>query len=44
MEKVVRTSIKKEAGWLYYIDSVGDISRSKMSRSGRPRKKANKRR
>ena len=38
MEKVVKVGIKKEPGYLYYVDKAGDISRSKMSRSGRPRK------
>jgi hypothetical protein len=29
-EKVVRTGIKKEPGFLYFVDKQGDVSRAKM--------------
>lgn len=31
-EKVAKVGVKKEAGWLYYIDKDGDISRAKMEK------------
>ncbi len=37
-EKVLKCGIKKQKGWLYFIDKKGDISRAKMAR-GRKRKK-----
>ena len=43
-EKVAKVGIKKEAGYLYFVDRAGDISRAKMQRSGRPKLKKNKRR
>lgn len=30
--KVERTGIKKEDGWLYYLDKQGHVSRAKMGR------------
>lgn len=38
-EKVLKCGIKKQAGYLYFIDKKGDISRAKMARGGRKRKK-----
>ena len=35
-EKIVRVGLKREQGYLYYIDKEGDISRSPQAR----RKKA----
>ena len=29
-EKVVKVGIKKEVGWLYFVDRQGDISKAKM--------------
>jgi len=37
-EKVLKCGIKKQKGYLYFIDKKGDISRAKMAR-GRKRKK-----
>ena len=37
-EKVMKCGIKKQKGYLYFIDKKGDISRAKMAR-GRRRKK-----
>lgn len=38
-EKVMKCGIKKEKGYLYFIDKKGDISRAKMARGGKKRKK-----
>ncbi|MFH1576122.1 MAG: hypothetical protein ABID35_01115 [Candidatus Margulisiibacteriota bacterium] len=40
-EKVMKCGIKKEKGYLYFIDKKGDISRAKMAR-GRKRTKRRK--
>ena len=32
IEKVVKVGITKEAGWLYYVDKQGDISRTEAMR------------
>jgi hypothetical protein len=42
MEKVLKAGIKKEAGYLYFIDKDGDISRAKMQQGGRKKKKQQK--
>ena len=34
-EKVAKVGIKKEAGYLYFVDKKGDISRAVMKRGGR---------
>ncbi len=34
-EKVAKVGIKKEDGYLYFIDKQGDISRVKMARGGK---------
>ncbi|MFH1826041.1 MAG: hypothetical protein ABH823_01965 [bacterium] len=39
-EKVMKCGIKKEKGYLYFIDKKGDISRAKMARG---RKKSKRR-
>ena len=38
-EKVKKVGIKREAGYLYFVDKQGDISRAKMARGGQKRKK-----
>ncbi len=38
-EKVAKVGVKKEEGYLYYVDKDGDVSRVKMARG---RKKAGK--
>lgn len=35
MEKVYKCGIKKEAGYLYFVDKQGDVSRAKMQHNGR---------
>ena len=37
MEKVVQVGLKKEQGYLYFVDKDGDISRAKQAR-GRKKK------
>ncbi len=34
-EKVHKAGVKREDGFLYYIDKDGDISRAKMARGGK---------
>ena len=38
-EKVAKVGIKKQSGYLYFIDKQGDISRAKMARGGQKRKR-----
>lgn len=38
-QKVAKVGIKREEGWLYYIDKEGDVSRVKMARGGKKKKK-----
>ncbi len=40
-EKVAKVGVKKGAGYLYFIDKAGDVSRAKMAR-GRKKGKAGK--
>jgi hypothetical protein len=42
-EKVAKVGVKKEAGWLYFVDKNGDVSRVLMSRGGRGKGARNKR-
>jgi len=37
-QKVMKCSVKRETGYLYFIDKDGDISRSKMARGGQKKK------
>ncbi len=41
-QKVAKVGIKKESGWLYFVDKKGDISRAKMARGGKKKKKKKK--
>ena len=34
-EKVSKAGVKKEGGYLYFVDKQGDVSRAPMSRGGR---------
>ncbi len=38
-QKVLKCRIKKEPGYLYFIDKQGDISKAKMARGGKKKKK-----
>ena len=37
-EKVAKVGIKKQPGYLYFIDKQGDTSRAKMARGGQQKK------
>lgn len=41
-EKVAEVGVQKEAGYLYYVDGDGDISRVKANRKGRKKGTRNK--
>jgi hypothetical protein len=41
-QKVAKVGVKREEGWLYFIDKQGDVSRVKMARGGQKKKKAKK--
>ena len=32
--KVAKTGVKREKGWLYYLDKKGNVSRARMARGG----------
>ncbi|MFN0117193.1 MAG: hypothetical protein ACKVQC_02720 [Elusimicrobiota bacterium] len=34
-QKVAKAGIKREEGFLYFIDKQGDVSRAKMARGGK---------
>ena len=34
-EKVAKAGVRKERGYLYFVDKQGDISRAKMARGGK---------
>jgi hypothetical protein len=38
-EKVKKCGVKKESGYLYFVDKKGDISRAKMARGAKKKKK-----
>lgn len=42
-EKVCKCGVKKQDGYLYFVDKQGDISRAKMVRGGKKKKKSKKR-
>ena len=39
-EVVANVGVKKQAGYLYFIDKKGNVARAKMSRAGRKKGKA----
>lgn len=39
-EKVAKVGVKKESGYLYFIDKNGDVGRAKMSRGSEKAKKS----
>ncbi|MEK6845152.1 MAG: hypothetical protein AABY26_00215 [Nanoarchaeota archaeon] len=41
-EVVAKTGVKKQSGWLYFVDKGGNVSRAMMSRAGRKKGKAKK--
>ncbi len=40
---VVRNAVKRKPGYLYYVDGKGNVCEAKMSRGGKRKKKAVKR-
>ena len=38
-QKVARTAVKRQQGFLYYVDKQGDVSRASMARGGRGSKR-----
>lgn len=34
-QKVAKTGVKRQEGFLYFIDKGGDVSRAKMARGGK---------
>ena len=39
-EVVAKTGVKKQEGYLYFVDKHGNVARAKMSRAGRKKGKA----
>ena len=38
-EKVAKVGVKKQAGYLYFVDKQGDVSMAKMVRGGKKKGK-----
>jgi hypothetical protein len=34
-QKIAKTGVKRQQGYLYFVDKQGDVSRAKMARGGR---------
>jgi hypothetical protein len=41
-KKIAKVGVKKEKGWLYYVDKQGDVSRALMVRGGKKGQKKKK--
>ncbi|PIN81126.1 hypothetical protein COV13_02220 [Candidatus Woesearchaeota archaeon CG10_big_fil_rev_8_21_14_0_10_32_9] len=41
-QKVAKVGVKKESGYLYFVDKQGDVSRAKMARGGGKKGKKSK--
>lgn len=41
-EKVAKVGVRKESGYLYFVDKQGDVSRARMARGGKKGGKAEK--
>ena len=39
-ERVAKVGVKKQEGYLYFVDKHGNVARAKMSRGGRKKGKA----
>lgn len=37
-EVVLKNAVKREKGYLYFVDAEGSVVRAKMVRNGRPKK------
>ena len=38
-QKIARTAVKRQQGYLYFVDKQGDVSRATMARGGRGSKR-----
>ena len=38
-KKCAKAGVKKQAGWLYFVDKQGDVSRAEMARGGKKKGK-----
>ncbi|MEM4755526.1 MAG: hypothetical protein QW594_00120 [Candidatus Woesearchaeota archaeon] len=43
-QKVAKVGVKKEDGYLYFVDKDGDVARVMMARGGQKKKKTAKKR
>ena len=41
-KKVAKVGVRKESGYLYFVDKQGDVSRAKMARGGKKGGRAEK--
>jgi hypothetical protein len=41
-EVIAKVGVKKQKGWLYFLDKAGNVSRALMSRAGRKKGKTKK--
>lgn len=41
-QKICKCGIKREVGYLYFVDKQGDVSRAKMARGGKKKAKGKK--
>lgn len=41
-EVLIKDAVKREAGFLYYVDGKGNVCRAKMQHKGRTKKKEEK--
>ena len=41
-QKICKCGIKREKGYLYFVDKQGDVSRAKMARGGKKKAKKKK--
>jgi hypothetical protein len=40
---IAKTGIRREKGWLYFLDKQGDVSRARMARGGGKARRASRR-
>ena len=38
-QEVAKAGVKKDKGYLYFVDKQGDVSRAKMARGGKKKKR-----
>ncbi len=39
---IIKGAVKREKGYMYYVDGAGNVCEAKMARGGKKRKKAKK--